>query len=239
MRSLSIRPGYTAALLALLAFVAGILAQRSLLKHRPVAPPMAREMMAGAPPQSRFGWFHDFHVQLWQANPRRGDVVLLGDSLTQYGAWDKLLPGVETVNQGIGGDKLDGLIARIEAAYVTGARTAVVTIGTNDIVLGKIDPDRFFAKWTNLIAELHGHGLAVVVTSIPATMSATFNSTAFPLNARMQAHCAAGACRYVDLNATLAPSGLIEGRYTLDGLHFTVGAYRAWAALLAPDLLSN
>lgn len=236
MRSLSIRPVYLAALLA---FAAGTLATTLWFKRRPSLPASGRELLAAAPPASRFGWFHDFNVQLLQAYPQRGDVVLLGDSITQYGAWHRLLPDVAIVNQGIAGDTIDGLIDRIGSAYTSGARTAVVTIGTNNIVTGKLKADSFFAKWAGLIEDLRAHGLAVVVVSIPATLSPIINAQIHAMNARLKAHCEARPCRYVDLNATLAPSGRIEGRSTLDGVHFTVAAYQAWAELLAPGLPSH
>ena len=65
-----------------------------------------------------------------------GDVVMLGDSITEGADWPALFPGVRIHNQGIGGDDTDGVLRRL--ALVTDRRPGkvFVMIGTNDIGKG-------------------------------------------------------------------------------------------------------
>ena len=60
-----------------------------------------------------------------------GDVVFLGDSITEGGAWDELFPGVPVRNRGIGGDTTSGVLDRLD--QITRGRPAKVflKIGTN------------------------------------------------------------------------------------------------------------
>ena len=65
-----------------------------------------------------------------------GDVVMLGDSITEGADWSALFPGVRIHNEGIGGDDTDGVLRRL--ALVTDRRPGKVflMIGTNDIGKG-------------------------------------------------------------------------------------------------------
>ena len=74
-----------------------------------------------------------------------GDVVMLGDSITEGADWPALLPGVRVHNHGIGGDDTDGVLRRL--ALVTDRRPGkvFVMIGTNDIGKGVHSVDEIVA----------------------------------------------------------------------------------------------
>jgi len=65
------------------------------------------------------------------------DVLLVGDSITmQWGAaWTKHFPGLTTVNIGIGGDKTQNVLWRLDHGGVAGLdpRVCVVLIGNNNM----------------------------------------------------------------------------------------------------------
>ena len=50
----------------------------------------------------------------FEALPRLSDRVLfLGDSITEQGIWAEWFPELQTLNRGIGGDPISGLLARL------------------------------------------------------------------------------------------------------------------------------
>jgi lysophospholipase L1-like esterase len=86
-------------------------------------------------------WQAMFNGQVARAKEGNIDVVLLGDSITQgwgdtsKGRWKTALPGLTTVNFGIGGDTTRQVLYRIEHGLLDGykAKLVVLKIGTNNL----------------------------------------------------------------------------------------------------------
>ncbi len=76
-------------------------------------------------------------VEVAQAAKGPVDVLLVGDSITQqWGpAWEKHFPGLKTVNLGIGGDKTQNVLWRLDHGGVAGLdpRVVVLMIGNNNM----------------------------------------------------------------------------------------------------------
>ena len=70
-----------------------------------------------------------------------GDVVMVGDSITEMTDWSQLLPGVAVHNQGIGGDDTDGLLRRVHLVTRGEPGKVFVMIGTNDLGKGVHPPE--------------------------------------------------------------------------------------------------
>ena len=94
---------------------------------------------------------HEAHVRTAQANPGPLDVLLVGDSITiQWGAsWEKAFPNRKAVNIGIGGDKTQNVLWRLDHGGVDGLRpkTVVLMIGNNNM---------FFTPETGVPAAARG-----------------------------------------------------------------------------------
>ena len=65
--------------------------------------------------------------------PWPGDIVLIGDSLTQGADWNALLPGLPIRNFGISGDTTRDVCRRLDSILVSDPRTICLMIGTNDV----------------------------------------------------------------------------------------------------------
>ena len=105
----------------------------------------------------------DTHAKLVnyvQANPGPCDVLLVGDSITQQwgspldkgvlnDAWLKAFPNVKTINIGIGGDKAQNVLWRLDHGGVDGLkpRAIVLMIGNNNM---------FFSPETGVAAVAQG-----------------------------------------------------------------------------------
>ena len=94
---------------------------------------------------------HEGLVKTVQANPGPVDVLLVGDSITiQWGAsWAKQFPDRKAVNIGIGGDKTQNVLWRLDHGGVAGLQpTAIVLmIGNNNM---------FFTPETGVPAAAQG-----------------------------------------------------------------------------------
>ena len=94
---------------------------------------------------------HAAHVQTVQENKGPCDVLLVGDSITiQWGAsWAKHFPDRKAVNIGIGGDKTQNVLWRLDHGGVEGLRPKVIVlmIGNNNM---------FFTPETGVTAAAQG-----------------------------------------------------------------------------------
>jgi len=101
----------------------------------------------------------DLHAKLVkevEANKGPVDVLLVGDSITMQwdGAWTKHFPKLKTVNIGIGGDKTQNVLWRLDHGGVAGLepRLIVLLIGNNNM---------FFTPETGIEAVAQGIKMCV------------------------------------------------------------------------------
>lgn len=99
---------------------------------------------------------HEAHVKAVQKSPGPVDVLLVGDSITiQWGdAWRNHFPQLRTLNIGIGGDKTQNVLWRLDHGGVEGIqpRAVVLMIGNNNM---------FFTPETGIDAVAKGIEMCV------------------------------------------------------------------------------
>lgn len=172
------------------------------------------------------------------------DVVMIGDSITQGGMWEDMFPGIDVANRGIGSDRTDDVLRRMEPILGLHARKAFVMLGINDLNADR-GVDAVFIDYSKILSALRARGVEVVVQS---TLECNIEmrrrcSAQLPLirdlNSRLQALAGREGYSFVDLNAVLAASAEgLRTTYTLDGVHLNGTGYRRWSEVVRP-LISN
>jgi lysophospholipase L1-like esterase len=158
------------------------------------------------------------------------DVVFLGDSITEGGAWEELFPGVRTRNRGIGGDTSDGVLRRLE--QVTRAQPAKVflLIGTNDLYRGSSE-DEIVANIEEILERLKQESpdTEVYLESV-LPRAASYRSRIEALNARLAEVAGEQGAAWVELYPSfLDPeSGAIRPELSNDELHLLGPGYALW-----------
>ncbi len=69
-----------------------------------------------------------------------GAWVMLGNSITEQGMWNELLPGATILNRGIGGDNLNGMISRLPAILAQKPAKIFLMAGINNILFYNTPP---------------------------------------------------------------------------------------------------
>jgi hypothetical protein len=164
--------------------------------------------------------------QLNLLSSSRTRVVMLGDSITQRGEWSELL-GEVVANRGLGGDTTRDVLARV-ASVPASAEKIFVMVGVGDLA-GAHRPALDVAADTRRIVRALSPR-KVVVQSVLFTTHPNLNGAIAELNDRNRAYCAAGACRYLELNDLFSRDGLLRTDMTVDGVHLVGKAYPLWAA---------
>ncbi len=192
---------------------------------------------------------HEAHVKTVQANAGPVDVLLVGDSITiQWGrSWKKHFPDLKAVNIGIGGDKTQNVLWRLDHGGVEGLqpKSIVLMIGNNNM---------FFTPETGIEAAAQGIEMCVknlrekfpnakiiVATILPAhspdnrfyqDINATNNALdALKLNSDPHV-------QVLDLTSDFvnADGPLKKDLYTTDNIHLSPAGYAIYASRLMPLL---
>lgn len=220
---------------------------REIGKHLPQLWPVV-------PTAGHFGgdaWLklHEAHVRTVQANAGPVDVLLVGDSITiQWGdSWMKHFPDKKAVNIGIGGDKTQNVLWRLDHGGVEGLqpKAIVLMIGNNNL---------FFTPETGIEAAAKGIEMCV------KNLREKFPDAPLIVAKILPAH-APGNRFYEDIKLTNAALDLLnlEGDpkvrvldmttdfmnadgtlkkelFTLDHIHLSPAGYAVYAELLKPLL---
>jgi lysophospholipase L1-like esterase len=171
--------------------------------------------------------------------PVSGRVVFLGDSITEWTAWEDWFPELRTINRGIGGQAICHIAARLRSA-ICAPRAISLLIGTNDLHgLGKspdiVDIARQMDDLVRSIRSMAPTATLLVNGVLPR--SALFRDRITALNDHYRQISEARGAIYVNSWPVLAgPDDAILPALTADGLHLSLAGYKAWTDVLRPHL---
>jgi len=179
---------------------------------------------------------------------RHADVVMLGDSLTAEADWRELLPGRDVVNRGVAGQTATEILARVGDVRRLRPRVVFVMAGINDLTLGE-DPDQVAATYAAVVDGLTSAETTIIMQPVihvahdrdsfglPRFWYNRRNRSISELNERLKTIAAARRLIFLDLNATLAPGGVLPDEMTNDGTHLRARAYLLWADAVEHTIL--
>ncbi len=168
------------------------------------------------------------HWRAKLAEPPR--YVFLGDSITAGGmvwGWRLGYDPLAAINLGESGLLTWQIVDRAIISRVEHTCKYRHHNGTNDAIHA-VNPDELNAEWDRFFSIIGD--TPVIVTLPPMTANAEFNEHIREIDAIVRVAAQAHSAKIIDLNHDVAPSGTIQERYTVDGVHFTNAAYAIWAA---------
>lgn len=197
-------------------------------------------------PAPREGWWMKMHEQfLDQTKKGSIDLLFLGDSITQgwgnNSVWKRFYGPRHPANFGIGGDRTQHVLWRIEHGEIDGIhpRVAVLMIGTNNA--GSNTADEIAAGVTSIVKELRKR--------LPETrvlLLGVFPRGPQPddtrkkleqVNQQISRLDDGTNVSYLDIGKTfLNPDGTISREIMPDYLHLSAKGYRLWADAMEPTL---
>ncbi len=173
-----------------------------------------------------------------------GQIIFLGNSITEMGNWKQLVNDTDAINRGISGDITFGVLKRMDDIIKRKPSKLFLLIGINDI--GKDIPEAVIADNIRKIVIRLKSGSPFTKIYVESIMPVNPDIPNFPQHYNKQEHVIAANklikkvaadlhIIYVNIHDLFMDNhGRLDAKYTADGLHLiaTGGGYQKWIAFL-------
>lgn len=205
--------------------------------------PVAAQLTLPVYPDSLFSTYYHQRHSLFQSLPRStGDIIFIGNSITDGGEWQELFDDPAVKNRGISGDISAGVINRIQEVTVRKPNRVFLMIGTNDLARD-ISPDNVLKNiiWIADYIRQETPSTKLFIQSVLPVNDVFGKFSGHTgrgaeireLNSQLQYAAAAHRFTYLDLYASFCnDQGKLDERFTNDGLHLTGEGYLLWQHLV-------
>ncbi len=197
---------------------------------------------------NKFGTYYNQRLTLFEKLPdTKGEIIFLGNSITDGSEWSELLGNPKVKNRGISGDITEGVLFRLNEVTRSKPAKVFLLIGINDLSRG-ISKDAVFSNICKIADRIRKDSpkTKVYIQSIlPVNDSFGLfknhtNKTDEVLwvNARLREWCAKENVGFVDLYSRfkLPDSEKMNPKYSNDGLHLMGDGYLLWIEIIKPLL---
>ena len=174
-------------------------------------------------------------MELFATQKDQKNIVMLGNSLTEGGQWDKILNRTDVANRGIGSDVTEGYIHRINDVFDLKPKICFIEGGVNDLARD-IPQETIIRNIAKLIDTLRGERIIPVLNAVTyvagnykAIDPPAFNSSIKNLNHAIRALAKEKKVKLIDLNGKITDGNYLLKKYTVaDGIHYTADTYSVW-----------
>lgn len=169
-------------------------------------------------------------------------IVFLGNSITEAGKWNEILPGKPVQNRGISGDNTFGVLARLPQIVAAKPAKIFLLIGVNDLKR-EVPVDVIISNYQQMVKMVKTGSpktklylqsvLPVNDTILIEPFRKVTNANVAKLNEALQQLAKDNGYDYVNLHEPFADDkGQLKRKDTPDGLHLKIGAYTIWVNYL-------
>jgi lysophospholipase L1-like esterase len=176
------------------------------------------------------------YVSLTAAYPlytEQKNIVMLGNSLTDYAEWSELLNRPDVANRGIGSDVTAGFIERLNYIINIRPRICFIEGGVNDLSKG-VSQNIIIKNLSSIIDNLQINGIRPVLTTVTLVAEQRRNAVEFnrkikQLNMEIVKLAQKKNVKLIDLNQYVSNESFLISEYAVkDGIHFTKATYLIW-----------
>ena len=166
------------------------------------------------------------------------DLVMFGDSITEWAPWADIFRDVSMVNRGLAGDTTTGMLRRIDTTLNVNPKLVCFMAGINDLAQG-YDVDHINQNYIDMLKVWQENDIRILVQSTLYVGSKLqgLNSSVELLNRKISEYCSQQGIAFLDVNSVLSPNKLLSNEYSCDDLHLNAKAYQAWAEVLQPKIV--
>ncbi len=183
-------------------------------------------------------WKYKQELGLYEYYKKKGQIVMLGNSITYRADWNELLNREDVINRGIGSDITEGFLARMDYVYSVKPKLCFIMGGVNDIVR-EINAETISKNLYEIARKLQEKDIKPIYFSILYVAEnypnyKDFNRSVKLANEKIKKMCSDNAIEYLDLNSTLSYNQVLKNEYSFDGIHLTGLGYKKWREVILP-----
>lgn len=173
-----------------------------------------------------------------QMPDKKGEIVFLGNSITEQGTWREMFQNNHIINRGIGGDTSDGILFRLDEVTESHPEKVFLLIGTNDLRNEKT-PKYIIERITQITEKIKKDSPNTILYL--QSVLPTYNRKERPIssikaiNHGIKKLADSSNVFYIDLFSHFANPDDDEQLYSdlsLDGLHLNGKGYMKWKELI-------
>jgi lysophospholipase L1-like esterase len=192
------------------------------------------------------GGHYNMRLDFYRSMPnQKKEIVFLGNSITEVGEWQELLPGKPVVNRGISGDVVWGVLARLDEVTASKPAKIFIAIGVNDIKRG-VPTAAIAGAYRRILQRIKQESpktkvyvqsvLPVNEGMLAAIYKNITNARIQDLNTQLQALAKEYRYTYVNIHPALVDAtGQLDKNLSTDGLHLKLVAYTKWVEQLKKE----
>ena len=169
-----------------------------------------------------------------------GEVLFIGDSLTEWFDWAGRFPAHRVQNMGISGETVEGLLDRVGRAIDACANAEMVFVmtGINNVAMDDVS---FLPSYRRIVRSLRQGlpGARIYVQSVlPALLPWTDPGVIGRINVQLSEMAGDEGAEYLDIHSHFTRAGVREC-LSPDGVHLSPWGYEVWALALSGTLKSG
>lgn len=188
------------------------------------------------------GYYRQRVLFFSQMPNEKKEIIFLGNSITEAGEWQELVPGKRVKNRGISGDVTYGVWARLDEVLASKPSKIFLLIGVNDLKRG-IPVDTIVSTYRRIVEKIKATSpkttlyiqsvLPVNETMLNETYKKVTNSLIIALNEKLVQLAASTRCVYADVRSIMQDAnGQLTKELTTDGIHLWPLTYIRWVDYL-------
>lgn len=173
---------------------------------------------------------------------KKNEIVFLGNSITEGGKWQELVPLKHVINRGISGDVTYGVLARMNEILASKPKKIFILIGINDMKRGT-PKEVILNNYRKIIRRVKEQSpktklyvqsiLPINKAMLPASYAKLSNAAILEMNVQLKTIANQQQLNYVNLHDVFAGNdGELKKELSIDGLHLKSAAYILWADYL-------
>ena len=161
-------------------------------------------------------------------------LLIVGDSLVDYGNWRSLLPQYTVISRGMPGERAEELLRRLPSCSNHKSVDAVLVMtGANNLLTGRTDFTETIRTITTSLQQDYP-GAVILVNSLIPFQVPGFQEIIQAVNLDLRTIANAAGAIYLDLYTPFQKAR--EPLFDFDGVHLSSFGYSLWARLLSLEL---
>ncbi len=171
-------------------------------------------------------------------------LLMLGDSLVEWGDWEVLLPEIQVINRGIAGEHTEELSARLvselDAVLADESEPEYILImtGTNNLLMGNSYFPAILGSMLPRLIDLCPGSSITLNAIMPMQLQELSQKTIHATNDALREAAEQSKCRFLDMSKPFTEQCLpiTKPGFLNDGVHLATHGYQVWAKTIQQHL---